>query len=110
MTDTNIITTPLPARHPEPAAVCENCAWRGPSWEADQYRDFWSRIDPGDTMPAGDCPECGCHVFIDDARARLQDAAPALRDALADLWEWQAQQGGYEAPAWARARAVLDRL
>ena len=35
--------------------------------------------------------------------------ADDLRTALEDLWEWQAQQGGYEAPAWARARRLLNR-
>lgn len=91
-------------------ARCQNCDWKGDPDDANPYHDFWSRVEPGDTVPAGDCPDCGSHVFIDDARSRLQVAAPKLRDTLIALWEWRAQQGGYEAPCWTRARALLDGL
>jgi hypothetical protein len=33
-----------------------------------------------------------------------------LRAALADLREWNSQQGTYEAPAWTRAIALLTKV
>lgn len=42
---------------------CANCDWHGDVDQADETRDFWSRVEPGDTVPAGDCPECGAFVF-----------------------------------------------
>ena len=34
--------------------------------------------------------------------------APSMREALADLVEWAAEMGGWEAPCWGRARSVLQ--
>lgn len=33
-----------------------------------------------------------------------------MRQALADLVEWSARMGGFDAPAWDRARAILDAV
>lgn len=46
----------------------------------------------------------------DHDNARLIAAAPRLRAALADLIEWSARTGGWDAPCWEEARAVLDAL
>lgn len=46
---------------------CGNCEWRGDQDEAEPYRDFWSRVSPGEVMPAGDCPKCGAFVHLVDA-------------------------------------------
>jgi hypothetical protein len=43
--------------------ACPNCDWHGTDDELDEYHDFWSRIAPGDTMPHGDCPECGAFCY-----------------------------------------------
>lgn len=43
---------------------CQNCDWHGPIDEAEPVRDFWSRVAPGEVMPAGDCPECGALVHL----------------------------------------------
>jgi hypothetical protein len=40
------------------------CGWRGSIDDADEVRDFWSRVSPGDEMPAGDCPECDELVYV----------------------------------------------
>ena len=45
-------------------AECDNCDWKGRSEECEDIRDFWSRVEPGDIMPAGDCPECGAFCFL----------------------------------------------
>lgn len=38
------------------------------------------------------------------------DTTTRLREALADLLEWESRMGGFEAPCWARARALLAEL
>lgn len=40
---------------------CANCGREGDS--GGEVRDFWSRVLPGDTMPAGECEACGCLVY-----------------------------------------------
>lgn len=40
---------------------CSNCGWVGS--DPPEVRDFWSRVEPGGVMPAGDCVECGSLVF-----------------------------------------------
>lgn len=45
-------------------AECGNC---GGVWKLDElrgYRDFWSRVEPGQEIPAGDCPECGAFAYL----------------------------------------------
>lgn len=37
---------------------CSNCDWTGPESQAAELRDFWSRVETGGEIPAGDCPEC----------------------------------------------------
>lgn len=44
-------------------ARCDNC---GTVWDADDLkpvRDIWSRVEPGDTFPAGECPEENCRAL-----------------------------------------------
>jgi len=43
---------------------CQNCDWSGPVHDAEPVHDIWSRVAPGETMPAGDCPECGALVHL----------------------------------------------
>lgn len=49
----------------------------------------------------------GRHQFGDWATLMQHAPHPDMRAALADLVEWAAQQGGYEAECWARAKALL---
>ncbi len=46
----------------------------------------------------------------DVGNARLIAAAPQLRSALAGLVGWSARTGGWDAPCWQDARALLARL
>ena len=41
------------------AVECYNCAWRGHLSDVKDIKHFWERVAPGETMPAGECPECG---------------------------------------------------
>ena len=45
-------------------SICDNC---GHAWADDRLKpikDLNQRVSPGETMPVGECPECGalCHV------------------------------------------------
>ncbi len=53
----------------ETTCHCGNCDWVGTVDQAEPCRDFWSRVEPGDTVPAGDCPECGAFAFIGSPEA-----------------------------------------
>ena len=44
--------------------ACQNCEWTGGENECDEMRDVWSRVEPGDVMPAGDCPKCGAAAML----------------------------------------------
>jgi hypothetical protein len=42
------------------------CAHCGAVWTAEQlapYHDFWSRVQPGEIIPHGDCPDCGAFCY-----------------------------------------------
>ena len=43
---------------------CDNCGWAGDVSETEEYRDFWSRVDVGGEVPAGDCPKCGAFAYL----------------------------------------------
>jgi hypothetical protein len=44
---------------------CDDCETKFSNEdELDSYKDFWSRIEIGCEMPAGDCPKCGAFVYI----------------------------------------------
>jgi len=48
----------------EKRAKCGDC---GGIWKLDElrgYLDFWSRVEPGNEIPAGDCPECGAFAYL----------------------------------------------
>jgi hypothetical protein len=39
---------------------CANCGKVFSIEELEDISDFWGRVLPGETMPSGQCPECGC--------------------------------------------------
>lgn len=43
--------------------ACANCGWEGDVEATTEVRNFWSRVAPGDTMPAGECPVCECLAY-----------------------------------------------
>lgn len=53
-----------PATGDDPMCECADCGDRHRQSEVLPFRDFWSRIQPGETMPAGDCPKCGAFSFL----------------------------------------------
>lgn len=43
---------------------CQNCDAIRDASELAPYRDFWSRTEIGQEIPAGDCPDCGAFAYI----------------------------------------------
>lgn len=39
---------------------CQNCAEVWPDDELDPIKDLHQRVAPGEPMPTGECPNCGC--------------------------------------------------
>jgi len=52
--------TPFPAK-----AKCDNCGKEFDDLEElNSYHDFWSRVEIGKEIPAGDCPDCGGFAYL----------------------------------------------
>lgn len=58
---------------------CGDCEWTGPGSDLQMVTDIQERIDPGSTVPAGECPDCGALAYTDASLADEQ--AQAKRDA-----------------------------
>jgi hypothetical protein len=42
---------------------CGSCGLDMEEWALLDIKRLWSRVDPGDTMPAGECPSCRGLVY-----------------------------------------------
>lgn len=85
---------------------CQNCgAVRDAEELVRPIPDVEERVAPGETMPYGECPDCGavCH------RAALVTKKD-LQDALLGLLEWEARMGGWDAQCWKDARGLIERI
>lgn len=53
-------------QHDDDAApcLCSNCATTTPFAKLNAIDDIEQRISPGDEVPAGECPECGCLAYL----------------------------------------------
>lgn len=69
------------------ACECANCDWHGPLDECDGVDNIGARLDPGSTVPAGQCPECGALAYLEE-QAEL---APVVKIARQFLNEWRPQ-------------------
>jgi DNA-directed RNA polymerase subunit RPC12/RpoP len=71
--------------------VCDNC---GKRYEREEELRFVfpaipglaERLDPGGIVPAGECPECGALVYLEDQPVRVLVllSGGLVRDVLAD--------------------------
>ena len=76
--------------NPKPRIMCETpvrcgnpgCEWAGDIDDTTEIRDFWGRVDPGDEMPAGECPECGWLAYM--VKPDVLDKEPARVIAVVD--------------------------
>lgn len=44
---------------------CQDCGWRGKAGDTHAINDIFERVAPGETMPAGECPECHALAHLD---------------------------------------------
>ena len=49
-----------------PTATCQYCHWNGPVDECGPLHNAWERVQPGDPMPAGECPKCNASALLDE--------------------------------------------
>jgi len=49
---------------PDQMCECGNCDWTGPISAVHDIVDVQERITAGETVPAGECPECGSLAHI----------------------------------------------
>jgi hypothetical protein len=45
-------------------AKCDSCDKTYLVSELDECRDLWSRVEAGNEVPAGDCPDCGAFCYL----------------------------------------------
>jgi hypothetical protein len=45
---------------------CDNCVWEGMASQTRPIRDLWQRLDPGGTVPIGECPKCHALAYLDE--------------------------------------------
>lgn len=43
---------------------CANCEWSGMVGQTHVIKDLASRLEPGNIVPAGECPECGALCYL----------------------------------------------
>lgn len=70
------------------------------------WESYNAQYEAGEPPP-DDIDNCYGDV-VECSDAPIFDAGD-LRDALADLVEWNARMGGFDNPVWDRAKAVLER-
>lgn len=63
---TETVSKKTPVRHSSPMCECANCHKRWRQDNLDIPRSVWNRIDPGSTVPAGECPSCGALAYLDE--------------------------------------------
>ncbi len=51
-----------------PTATCQYCGWNGPADRCGPLKNAWERVEPGDVMPAGECPNCNASAMLDETR------------------------------------------
>jgi hypothetical protein len=53
------VVSPRPSGTGDDPAACQDCEWRGTVADCNEPADLWERVEPGERVPAGECPDCG---------------------------------------------------
>ena len=53
---------------PSAPTQCGNCDATNPAGSLNPVRDPSSRLEAGGTVPAGECPACGCLAYLISTR------------------------------------------
>ncbi len=51
-----------------PTATCQYCGRNRPANRCAPLKNAWERVEPGNPMPAGECPACSASALLDEAR------------------------------------------
>ena len=49
-------------------ATCQYCGWNGPADQCGPLKNACERVEPGDPLPAGECPKCNASALLDETR------------------------------------------
>ena len=102
----------------EGPCTCGNCGWSGDAADLESVKDAEQRLAAGETVPAGECPECGSLAYLDnppdytaDAQAdkykgQRDELLAALKDLLRDM---ETPRSRKATVSWDRARAVVAK-
>lgn len=63
---------------------CFNCDWTGRINQLDSIENPSDRLEPGDTVPAGECPNCGMLVPAPSSRDNPPPLKPELLEQIRD--------------------------
>jgi hypothetical protein len=46
--------------------VCDDCGWKGSKYGVRSLEELYvsHRLDPSSIVPYGECPKCGCFVYL----------------------------------------------
>ncbi len=67
---------------------CDNCGKTQYSINSlSKIADFSLRTEPGNEIPAGECPECGALCYIVKSVDYLREAAPDLLEVCEEMLE-----------------------
>jgi hypothetical protein len=71
-----------------PMSACQDCNWRGPDTELREIKDLYQRVEPGEPMPSGACPECGalCQPTEDDGTTKPVRVRVACTADVQEVW------------------------
>lgn len=78
------MTTPVLC-DPHDNVRCDNCSWTGVGTDVKPIHDIGDRIEAGNTVPAGECPECGCLSYVTASAVFKAEAADAITAVIVAL-------------------------
>ncbi len=57
---------------------CDDCGWLGTISDVEMIQSAQQRLSAGETIPAGECPECGACAYL----AEPTDPAPSTLEVI----------------------------
>lgn len=63
--------------------ACDNCNWQGTAIQTNDIKDIEERIEPGTTVPTGECPMCGALAYIRNPDPKTESPVDTFATVLA---------------------------
>lgn len=69
---------------PKTPCACDNCDWKG---DIEDLREppalhLWERLEPGSTVPAGECPDCGAFAYLECPPVSIRETLIRIESEL----------------------------